>query len=98
MLSIFRKLCFTAIGINIGLAVFNCLPLYPLDGFHITLQLLPAQSRERFAGMAPYGTFLIIGLVVANNALGVPILTSLILPPVRFLLYNVAGINQMSEV
>jgi len=86
-------LCDVGVWINVGLAIFNCLPLFPLDGFHITLQLLPPASRERFAGMKLYGPFLILGLVLAENVLEVHILRSLITTPVDFLLDYVTGLK-----
>lgn len=78
--------------INVGLAVFNCLPLYPLDGFHITLQLLPARNQESFANMQPYGPFLILGLVLLENSGKVHILSGVIVPIARWLLRVIGGI------
>lgn len=83
----------TGVLINVGLAVFNCLPLFPLDGFHITLQLLPADARQGFAATAPYGTFVIIGLVLVGNFGSVDILGRLILPPANLILEYVAGLQ-----
>ncbi len=84
----------TAVGvtINVGLAVFNCLPLYPLDGFHITLQLMPTESQERFAQTAQIGVFAIMGLVVVSNLTNYPILSKLIEPPLKLILIHVAGL------
>lgn len=86
-------MCLVAVFINVGLAVFNCLPLFPLDGFHITLQLMKPSSQERFQETAAYGPFVIIGLVILGRAGGVNILKALIEPPVDFLLRHVAGLG-----
>jgi Zn-dependent protease len=54
----------TMIGINIGLAIFNLIPLPPLDGAKVLLGFLPlpqAQAYEAF--MARAGFFILIGLV-----------------------------------
>jgi Zn-dependent protease len=79
--------------INIALAVFNVLPLFPLDGFHITLQLLPADKRQAFAGLASYGPFAILALIFLSAAAGVNVLGRLIGPPVEFMLRYVAGLD-----
>jgi Zn-dependent protease len=78
--------------INTGLAVFNCLPLYPLDGFHITLNLLKPPGQQQFEETMRFGPFVIIGLVMLGNLAKVPILTTLIRPPTSFILRFVAGL------
>ena len=82
-----------AVLINVGLAVFNLLPLFPLDGFHITLQLLPADKQQRFAEMAPIGPFAILAVVFGSSLLGIDLIGRLIFPPVNFLLHHVAGLG-----
>jgi Zn-dependent protease len=86
---------FVAVLVNVGLAVFNMLPLFPLDGFHVTLHLLPRQSQMRFAETRQYGMLIILGLVALPwlthdrlDPLGI-----IIWRPVRFLLEYVAGLS-----
>lgn len=65
--------------VNCGLAVFNLLPLPPLDGGHVAASLVPYRHRDlwdRFAQIAP---FILLGLVF----LGVT--WRIIGPPVIFL-------------
>jgi len=91
--SVVRMLCLFGVLINVALAVFNCLPLYPLDGFHITHQLMRPESRQRFAQTATYGPFVILGIVVMQNVLGLDILGKLIWPGAGLILTYVAGIG-----
>jgi Zn-dependent protease len=49
--------------LNAFLAVFNLLPVPPLDGGQIALQVLPADWAAKLAAVRPYG--LIIGIVLA---------------------------------
>jgi len=49
--------------INITLAIFNLIPLYPLDGSHILRNLLPpeyASSFDRFSRFAPFLLLIVI--------------------------------------
>lgn len=82
-----------AIAINVGLAVFNCLPIYPLDGFHITLQLMRPEAQERFVRMAPAGPFMILGLVLISNHTNFDILGTLVRRPFMLILTHVAGLG-----
>ncbi|MHC4442101.1 MAG: site-2 protease family protein [Planctomycetota bacterium] len=87
------EMCFWGVMINVGLAVFNCLPLFPLDGYHIFYQLMKPESQQRFAETATYGPFMILGLVLINNFTKVKVLLMLIGPPVELILYYIAGVE-----
>jgi Zn-dependent protease len=46
--------------VNIAMAIFNLIPLYPLDGYQIVYTLLPSRHALKFARSAPYGPFIIL--------------------------------------
>jgi Zn-dependent protease len=50
-------------SVNISLAIFNIIPLYPLDGYQILYTLLPSRQAVQFARSAPYGPFIILALL-----------------------------------
>jgi len=68
------------IGINVLLAVFNMIPIPPLDGGNVLAGLLPGRLGDVFDYLRPYG-FLIIYIMMLTGALG-----SLIGPTYYFLL------------
>ena len=50
-----------AININVILAVFNLIPLPPLDGGRVAVGLLPNVLAAPLARLAPYGMGIVIG-------------------------------------
>jgi len=51
------------ITLNIFLAVFNLIPVPPLDGSHVLSALLPAELNERFRQIGFFGILLVILLM-----------------------------------
>ena len=68
------------IFISAGLAVFNLLPIPPLDGGRIAVALLPRQYGEALASIEPYAFFVILLLVMTKllSALMMPFVTLIV--------------------
>lgn len=49
---------------NISLAVFNLIPIPPLDGSHILYTLLPDSMKDTYSNLSQYGFILLIALSV----------------------------------
>ena len=69
---------------NLVLAVFNLIPIAPLDGFKVALGVLPKGIAETVAKSEPYGPAVLMIVVVLDFWLGIRILSSIISPAIEF--------------
>ena len=58
--------------ISIFLAVFNMLPLFPLDGFSVVYGLLPWRQAQVFARLRPYGMIILMCIIFLPSLLNIP--------------------------
>ena len=83
---------FMSLQINLALAIFNILPIAPLDGSKILSGLLPTGFGKMFYFMERYGPFILLGLIIFGRATDVSILGGIIWPFVKFFSKIFAGI------
>ncbi len=70
---------------NIILAVFNLLPIFPLDGSNVALGLLPANLARRYERLAQYGPALLLTVIAIDTFANIGIISRIIVPVVNYI-------------
>lgn len=68
---------------NIVLAIFNLIPIPPLDGFNVLLGLVPNRFYNSLTRVEPYGPIILIFVIFADSVFNLGILNGILGPAVN---------------
>lgn len=63
---VIAEVLYIVVLFNVLLFVFNLIPLFPLDGWHITLALLPAEQATWWQANAQTSQYVFLGLILLS--------------------------------
>jgi Zn-dependent protease len=69
-----------SVVLNLSLAAFNLIPIFPLDGSKVLTGLLSPMAAARFQQLEPVGPMLLLGLIVIGSLSGVSVIGRIISP------------------
>jgi Zn-dependent protease len=69
-----------SVVLNLTLAAFNMIPIFPLDGSRIVTGLLPPRAAQRFRALEPIGPMLLLGIILIGSMSRISVVGMLISP------------------
>ncbi len=80
------QVLFAVIGVNIGLAAFNLLPIPPLDGSKILAGVAPPPVADFLESLEPYASYIFIFVLFILPRMGFNIVSAMVYPLQQFLM------------
>lgn len=72
------------IWINVALAIFNMLPMYPLDGSSVLKGMVSQKIAEGMTNLDRFGAFLILGVFLLDHFAQTGILATILMLPINY--------------
>lgn len=69
-----------SVVLNLSLAAFNMIPIFPLDGSKILTGLLSPTAAARFQQLEPIGPIILLGIILIGSFSGVSVIGRIISP------------------
>ena len=83
---IIYQMIFLGVLINVSLAIFNLLPIPPLDGSRILHAIVPDRYENEYRLFERVGGMLLIGILILGYVTHLSIFGAVLGPPVKFFL------------
>jgi Zn-dependent protease len=90
---LYRTVLFTMLFMNIGLGLFNLLPIPPLDGSHVLESLLPYNALVKYRQIERYAPIVLLSIFFADQFLHLRIFSRLLGYPIFYLAELFTGIK-----
>ncbi|MDR0303965.1 MAG: site-2 protease family protein [Chitinispirillales bacterium] len=71
---------YMTVRINLGLAVFNLIPIYPLDGFRVAVGVLTQKQAESYVKITRFAPQILFGIIILERIIQYPILSKILSP------------------
>jgi Zn-dependent protease len=92
---VYQHLLLWLLLLNIGLGLFNLLPIPPLDGSHVLENLLSPRTAQKYREFGRYGPMVLLGILLLDNFAHTGILSRILLRPMLQLAHLFAGDNML---
>ena len=88
--NVISSILISIISINLGLGVFNLIPIYPLDGAKVLNNFLPYKAKEWLIKNQAILTIIVFAIVFYTDI--IPYITTWVLKGMLWLLYLIIGL------